>query len=202
MHSLYLVDEVEKDPVSREQMLKMEKAFQVAESGRMAAVAAQAKLKEEKTALQAKLKEAEGKLVSARVENGKLCEEVDRLRLSEEEAVQLRKQIEGFPALIAESARSAGERAVEDFKESAEMAQLLKDQHRKSVTENTNLYRSRGWLNVDKFRADREADRAAVLAKRAEAEQRQAEADQGQAEADQGQAAAAEGQAEKVAGQE
>lgn len=64
----------------------------------------------------------------------------------------------------------ADERAVEDFKGSAEIVQMLKDQHRKSVTENTNLYRTRGWLNVEKFRADR----AAALAKRAEEEQERA----------------------------
>lgn len=184
MHALYLVDEVEKEPVSREQMLKVEKAFQVAEGGRMAAVAGQAKLKDEKAALQAKLKDAEGKLVSVQQENARLSEEVGRLRLDEEECVQLRKKIEGFPDLIAETARSSAERAVEDFKESAEMAQILKDQHRKSVTENTNLYRSRGWLNLEKFKADREADRAAVLAKRAEAEQGQAEIGRADAESE------------------
>ena len=175
MHALYLVDEVEKEPVSREQMLKVEKAFQVAESGRMAAVAGQTKLKEEKAALQTKLKEIEGKLVSVQDENARLCEEVGRLRLSEEECVQLKKKIEGFPDLLAEAARSAAERAVEEFKGSAEMAQLLRDQHRKSVTENTNLYRSRGWLNVEKFKADREADRAAAMAKRVEEEQGRSE---------------------------
>lgn len=37
----------------------------LSESGRVTAVAGQAKLKEEKAALQAKLKEAESKLVSA-----------------------------------------------------------------------------------------------------------------------------------------
>ncbi|KAK9921994.1 hypothetical protein M0R45_030481 [Rubus argutus] len=128
MHSLYLVDEVEKDPITREQLVKVEKAFDKAEGERLKAEAALGKAREEKGVLQTKLKEGEAWAVV-------LKEEIERLM------------------------RSPAERAVEEFKKSPEMAQLLREQHRKSVAENTSLYKTRGWLNVEKLLADRKADR-------------------------------------------
>lgn len=44
------------------------------------------------------------------------------------------------------------------------MASLLREQHIKSVSGNVKLYRDQGWLNIEKFRADRKADMAAAKA--------------------------------------
>ena len=90
-----------------------------------------------------------------------------------------------MPSQIAEAAKVAAEQAVEDFKSSAEFASLLRDQHRKSVAENVKLYRDRGWLNLEKFKADREADMAAARAEKeaaARAEREAAEATEAAAE--------------------
>jgi cell division protein FtsB len=169
VHALYLVDAVEKDPVSREHLVKVEKAFEVAEAGRHRALVAQEKLREEKATLQGKLDAEKKKTQSLQAENIKLtdeaaqlAEEISRLKLVEESARELTEKVESIPSLVAEAAKSATEQAVEEFKKSAEFVNLLKQQHLKSVSENIKLYRDRGWLNIEKFRADREADKAAA----------------------------------------
>jgi vacuolar-type H+-ATPase subunit I/STV1 len=159
MHSLYLVDEVEKDPITREQLVKVEKAFDKAEGERLKAVAALGKTREEKGVLQTKLKEGEARAIVLKEEIERLTSEVERLRLNEQRADELQLKIDEIPGLVQEAAREAAERAVEEFKKSPEMAQLLREQHRKSVAENTSLYKARGWLNVEKLLADRRADR-------------------------------------------
>jgi vacuolar-type H+-ATPase subunit I/STV1 len=171
MHSLYLVDEVEKDPITREQLVKVEKAFDKAEGERLKAVAALGKVREEKGVLQTKLKEGEARAVVLKEEIERLSSEVERLRLKEQRAEELQLKVDEIPGIIQEAAREAAERAVEEFKKSPEMAQLLREQHRKSVAENTSLYKTRGWLNVEKLLADRKADRE----KRAEEEKAAAE---------------------------
>ena len=55
MHTLYLVDEVKKDSVSREQLVKVEKAFEVAEAAKLKAIALQAKFRGQKLELAEKL---------------------------------------------------------------------------------------------------------------------------------------------------
>ena len=159
MHSLYLVDEVEKDPITREQLVKVEKAFDKAEGERLKAVAALGKAREEKGALQKKLMEGEARAVVLKEEIERLTSEVDRLRLKEQRADELERKIEEIPSLVQEAVKEAAERAVEEFKKSPEMAQMLREQHRRSVAENTSLYKTRGWLNVEKILADRKADR-------------------------------------------
>ena len=84
MHSLYLVDEVEKDPITREQLVKVEKAFDKAEGERLKAVAALGKAREEKGVLQTKLKEGEARAVVLKEEIERLTSEVERLRLKEQ----------------------------------------------------------------------------------------------------------------------
>lgn len=84
------------------------------------------------------------------------------MKLVEESVKELTARVESLPAQVSEAAKEAAERAVEDFKKSAEFAVLLKQQHVKSVSKNVKLYHDRGWLNVEKLRADREADLAAA----------------------------------------
>lgn len=79
---------------------------------------------------------------------------------------------------------------MEDFKKSTEFAAFIKQQHLKSISENVKLYSDRGWLNIEKFRADREADlTAARLAKvevvKAAKATRQREEEEEQADEDQ-----------------
>lgn len=170
------MDEVEKDPVSREQFVKVEKAFEVAEAARKQAVALQEKYRGEKVELGKKLDAEKKKARSLQDENVKLtdevahlADEVTRLKVVEETARELSAKVESLPTQVAEAAKVAAEQAVEDFKKSAEFAMLLKEQHRKSVADNVKLYRDRGWLNLEKFKADREADLAAARAEREEA---------------------------------
>ena len=170
------MDDVEKDPITREQFVKVEKAFQVAEAARKQAVELQEKYRGEKIEIGKKLDAEKKKARSLQDENVKLTDEVarlsdevTRLKVIEETARELSAQVESLPAQVAEAAKVAAERAVGDFRNSAEFAMLLKDQHRKSVADNVKLYRDRGWLNLEKFKADREADLAAARVGREEA---------------------------------
>lgn len=70
--------------------------------------------------------------------------------------------VESLLAQVAEAAKNLAEQAFEDFKKLSEFARLLKQQHLKLVSENVKLYCGRGWLNVEKFQTDREADKAAT----------------------------------------
>lgn len=127
MHLLYLVDEVEKDPITREQLVKVEKAFDKAEGERLKAVAALGKAREEKGVLQTKLKEGKARAIVLKEEIERLTSEVERLRLKEKRADELQLKIDEIPGLVQEAAREAAERAVEEFKKSPEMAQLLRE---------------------------------------------------------------------------
>lgn len=169
MHALYLIDSVEKDPVSREQLVRTEKAFEVAESGRLSAVADLKKVRAEKAEVSKKLDLEKKARKTLQEENVKLTDEVadlsdelERLKLVEESVKELTAQVESLPSQVSQAAKDAAERAVEEFKKSPEFAALLRQQHLKSVSENVKLYRDRGWLNIEKFRADREAELAAA----------------------------------------
>lgn len=176
MHALYLVDDIEKDPVSREQLVKVEKAFEVAEAARKQAVTLQEKYRGERVELAKKFDAEKKKARSLQSENVKLAdevaqlkEEVTRLKVVEETVGELTEKVESLPIQVAEAVKAAAEQAVDDFKKSAEFAAVLRDQHRKSVAENVKLYRDRGWLNLEKFKADREADLVAARAEKEEA---------------------------------
>lgn len=77
------VDEVEKDPITWEQLLKVEKAFDKAEGERVKAVAALEKLRDGKSVFQTKLKEGESHTLDLKEEIDRLNAEVKRLRLVE-----------------------------------------------------------------------------------------------------------------------
>ncbi|KAK9928075.1 hypothetical protein M0R45_025229 [Rubus argutus] len=176
VHALYLVDDVKKEPITREQLVKVEKDFEVAEAGKQIAIAAQEKLRAESLLLHGKLDAEKKKTQSLQAETIKLSdevahlkEEVTRLKLAEDSVQILTDKVDAIPTLVVEAAQRSAEQAVEDFKKSPEFASLLKQQHLKSVRENVKLYRDRGWLNVEKFKADREADKAAARATEEEA---------------------------------
>lgn len=76
MHALYLVDVIEKDPVSREQLVKVERAFEIAEASKHRTLVAQEKLWGERDVLHGKLDAKKKKSQSLQAENVKLSNKV------------------------------------------------------------------------------------------------------------------------------
>lgn len=156
--------------------MNVEKAFEVVEVGLEKAVALQEKLRGEKVKVSRKLEAKKKKKQALQVENVKLTDEVARLteeinrhKVVEKSVKELTEKVESLPVQVAEAIKVTPKHAVGDFKKSSEFVALLKYQHRMSVAENVKLYHDRGWLNTEKFRADREADRAAARAEKEEA---------------------------------
>lgn len=148
----------------RDQLVKVEKALEVVEAGRLDVVAAR-----EKVELLKKLEAEKKKAKSAQEESLKLVdevahltEEVTRLWVLEQNAKDLTEKVESFPIQITEATANSTRQAVDDFKKSIEFAGLLKEQEINSVSENVKFYRDREWLNIEKFRADCEDDMAAA----------------------------------------
>lgn len=98
-----------------------------------------------------------------------LTEEVTQLKVDEKLVQELTEKVESLPTQVAEAAKVAAEQAMEDFKKSAEFASLLNDQHRNLVVENIKFYHDWGWLNLKKFKADREMNMADARAEKEEA---------------------------------